>query len=92
MTRPVITGLIVRSMPGDVSTALLSWNPAPWATSYDIEQSADLVTWTRSGDTTAPAFTTKAIYENATYFRVRGVGTATGPWVMIAYATGADYM
>lgn len=92
VTRPVITGLIVRSMPGDVSTALLSWNPAPWATSYDIEQSADLVTWTRSGDTTAPAFTTKAIYENATYFRVRGVGTATGPWVMIAYATGADYM
>ena len=92
VTRPVITGLIVRSMPGDVSTALLSWNPAPWATSYDIEQSADLVTWTRSGDTTAPAFATKAIYENATYFRVRGVGTATGPWVMIAYATGADYM
>ena len=92
VVQPVVTGLIVRSMPGDVSTALLSWNPAPWAISYDIEQSNDLVTWTRSGDTTAPAFTCKAIYGNATYFRVRGVGTATGPWAVIAYATGAGYM
>ncbi|MCZ4065735.1 phage tail protein [Oxalobacter aliiformigenes] len=92
VVQPVVTGLIVRSMPGDVSTALLSWNPAPWAISYDIEQSNDLVTWTRSGDTTAPAFTCPAIYGNATYFRVRGVGTATGPWAVIAYATGAGYM
>ena len=92
VVQPVVTGLIVRSMPGDVSTALLSWNPAPWAVSYDIEQSNDLVNWTRSGDTTAPAFTCTAIYGNATYFRVRGVGTATGPWAIIAYATGAGYM
>lgn len=90
--RPIVTGLIARSSPDDVNQAILSWNPAPWATGYDIEQSGDLETWTRAGDTTAPAYSTQVLYGSNTFFRVRGVGVATGPWVMVSYATGADYM
>lgn len=92
VVRPEITGLIVRSMPNNVRVAVMSWNPSPWATMYYIEQSADLVTWTRAGQSAAPNFTCSAIYGNATFFRVCAVGTAVGSWVMIAYATGADYM
>ena len=90
--RPVVTGLLARSNPGNVSTAVLSWNPAPWANTYFIEQSNDMTTWTRSGETSAPNYTCTALYGNATYFRVCAYGTAQGPWAYVAYATGAGYM
>lgn len=90
--RPSITGLIARSSPRNNSQAVLSWNPAPWANIYYIEQSSDLENWTRSGETAAPNFTCSVLYGKYTFFRVCAVGTAQGPWSMIAYATGADYM
>lgn len=90
--RPVVTGLIARSSPRNNSQAVLSWNPAPWANIYYVEQSADLEHWTRCGETAAPNYTCSVMYGKATYFRVCAVGMAQGPWAMVAYATGADYM
>lgn len=90
--RPTVTWLIVRSSPGDVNQAVLSWNPSPWANRYMIEQSNDMITWTRCGESSASSFVTQAMYGNGTYFRVSAYGTAQGPWNTIAYATGADYM
>ena len=90
--RPVVTGLIVRSMPDAAERAVLSWKPSPWAEYYYIEQSSDMKAWTRSGESSAPNFSCIALYGNSTYFRVCAAGIAVGPWVMIAYSSGSDYM
>ena len=90
--RPILTGLIVRSMPDAVERAVLSWEPSPWAEYYYIEQSSDMKAWTRSGECSAPNFSCIALYGNSTYFRVCAAGIAVGPWVMIAYSAGSDYM
>lgn len=90
--RPILTGLIVRSMPNASERAVLSWEPSPWAEYYYIEQSSDMKTWTRSGESSAPNFSCIALYGNATYFRVCAAGIAVGPWAMVAYSSGSDYM
>jgi hypothetical protein len=91
-TRPRVGGLIARSDVLDVNNALLSWAPAAGADRYLIEQSADRVSWTRSGETAANSFTTRAIYGAATYFRVAGIGAALGIWAEVAYGSSAAYM
>ena len=91
-TRPRIRGLIARSDVLDVDNAILSWQPAAGADRYLIEQSSDRVTWTRSGETSANSFTTRAIYGAATYFRVAGIGAAIGEWTEVAYGSSAAYM
>ena len=90
--RPVIEGLIAKASPRNNSQAVISWKPAAWANLYLIEQSADLEHWTRCGETAAPNYTCAVMYGKATYFRVCAVGMAQGPWAMVAYAAGADYM
>lgn len=89
---PEISGLIVRASPRNNTQAVLSWNPAPWANTYYIEASADAANWTRVGETAASHYSCPAMYGKATYFRVCAVGMAQGPWRMVAYATGADFM
>lgn len=90
--RPVVTGLIARSMPDAVDRAVLSWKPATGTNYYAVEQSADGESWTRSGETSVPNFSCTALYGNATIFRVAAVGLGVGPWAVVGYAAGAGYM
>lgn len=91
-TAPVLAGLVARSLPDDPTRMLLSWQPAPGADHYLVEQSQDGVSWTRTGDTTAANFSAKAVYGAETLLRVAAVGLTRGPWVQIAYGDAAAYM
>jgi hypothetical protein len=89
---PVILGLDARSSPNDPAQMLLSWQPAPGAEYYLIEQSADGLSWTRTGETRAANYTGQALYGSQTIIRVAAVGSIRGAWVQFNYALGADYM
>jgi len=89
---PVILGLTARSMTGAPDQMLLSWQPSAWADYYLIEQSADGVKWTRTGETGAANYTAVALYGSTTTVRVAAVGIARGPWVQVSYGSSADYM
>jgi hypothetical protein len=90
-TVPVILGLTVRSSTTDINTMLLSWQSAPGADHYLIEQSTGDGSWTRVGETSTAGAAVRALYGNATLVRVAGVGLSRGPWVTASYASGADY-
>ncbi len=92
LTAPVVSGLVSRSMTGYPDKMLLSWQPAPGADHYLIEQSADGETWTRTGEPTASNYTATALYGASTIVRVAAVGLTRGPWVQISYGLTADYM
>lgn len=89
---PVIFGLSARSMVDQPDKMLLTWQPAPGADYYIVEQSADGEAWTRSGETRASNFTATALYASQTIVRVAAVGTLRGSWATINYALEADYM
>lgn len=89
---PVIRGLIGRSVIGDPTKMLLSWEPSPWADFYVVEQSSDGENWTRTNEPSAANCTATAIYGNATLVRVAAMGAARGPWVQVAYGDVTDYM
>lgn len=89
---PVVKGLIGRSMSGDPTTMLLSWEPSPWADYYIVEQSVDGITWTRTNEPSTNNCTAKSIFGSATIIRVAAMGAARGPWVQISYGNVADYM
>lgn len=97
-TAPVIANLVMRSSTSDTSKALLTWAPAPGATTYQIEMAAGTdagaadLAWTRVGETTASSFAVTALYGAATLIRVRGVGLTAGPWVTALFGESADYM
>ncbi len=90
--QPIVTGLIARPIPGDLSRAVLSWLAAPGATSYLIEVSGDGVRWTRCGDTSATSYSLSAIYGYATRIRVAAIGAALGPWITAFWGDFAFYM
>lgn len=89
---PTIRGLIARSVTGDPTKMLLSWEPSPWADTYLIEQSSDGDNWTRTHEISASNCIATAIYGNATIVRVAALGGARGPWVRVSYGDVADYM
>lgn len=91
-TSPMVIGLTARSMPDDIDVMLLSWQPAPGAEHYLIEQSNGDGSWVRCGETSAAGYTVRAIYASATLVRVAAVGLTRGPWIQINYAGVADYM
>lgn len=91
-TSPMVLGLTARSMPDDIDVMLLSWQPAPGAEHYLIEQSNGDGSWVRCGETSAASYTVRAIYASATLVRVAAVGLTRGPWIQINYAGVADYM
>jgi len=88
---PHVAGLIARSMTGAPDKMLLSWQPSAWADHYLVEQSADGVVWTRTGEVRANNYTATALYGAQTQVRVAAVGVAAGPWVTIDYGLTADY-
>ncbi|MEH7830522.1 phage tail protein [Gemmobacter denitrificans] len=86
VTRPRVTGLIARRIPGDNTRVLLAWRPAPGADSYQVEMaegddpaSAD-VSWTRVTDTSAAQVAVLLLHAARTMIRVRGLGLAAGDW------------
>lgn len=91
-TTPVVLGLIAYSMPDAPSSMVLSWQPAPGADHYLIEQSNGDGTWTRCGEVGSAHFSGVALYGAATILRVAAVGMTRGPWVEVAYGEVASYM
>lgn len=87
VTRPSVTGLIARRMPGDATRALVAWAPAADADVYQIEMAegtdplAAAVTWTRIAETTATARAVTLLHAARTMVRVRAIGLADGPWL-----------
>lgn len=91
-TTPTVQGLTVRSSSVDINTMLLSWQAAAGADHYLIEQSSGDNSWTRVGETSATGYAVHALYGSGTMVRVAAVGISRGPWVVVSYASGADYM
>lgn len=91
-TYPVVTGVTARSYPGRVDTMVISWDAVPGADYYLIEQSADGLVWTRTGEVSSNSYTAQALYGAVTIIRIAAVGLTRGPWYSVAYALGADYM
>ncbi|MDZ7908264.1 MAG: phage tail protein [Gemmobacter sp.] len=85
-TRPEVTGLLARRIPGDNTRVLLAWRPAAGAETYQIEMAegddpaAADVTWTRIADTSATQIAVLTLYAARTMVRVRGLGLAAGDW------------
>lgn len=89
---PSIIGLDARSMPGNPADMLITWQPAPGAEYYIVEQSADGLAWTRITETRANNITAQALYWSQTIVRVAAVGSVRGSWATFNYALAADYM
>lgn len=89
---PSIVGLDARSMPGSPADMLITWQPAPGAEYYIVEQSADGLAWTRTAETRANNMTAQALYGSQTIVRVAAVGSVRGSWATFNYALAADYM
>jgi hypothetical protein len=89
---PRIEGLTARSSLSDEATMIISWQPSPGADRYLIEQSADGMSWTRTGETTANNYTSKALYGSQTKVRICASGQIRGSWVTVNFALLSDYM
>ena len=89
---PALIGLSARSMPGAPDQMLLTWQPSPGAEYYIVEQSADGLSWNRTGETRASNYTAVALYGSQTIIRVAAIGTLRGAYATLNYALEADYM
>lgn len=91
-TVPAVVGL--RLLPsGSAANPMMtvSWQPAPGADHYLIEQSSDGEAWTRAGDTAASHYAGTPLYGENTIVRVAAVGIVRGPWVYAYYGLpGSD--
>jgi hypothetical protein len=94
---PVVAGLIARTVPDDTTQALLSWQPATGAETYQIEMAdgdnpaAANVSWTRVADTSAAHQLVPMLFATRTLVRVRGIGLAAGPWVGASLGSLLDF-
>lgn len=89
---PALIGLSARSMPGAPDQMLLTWQPSPGAEYYIVEQSADGLSWNRTGETRASNYTAISLYGSQTIIRVAAIGTLRGAYATLNYALEADYM
>lgn len=87
---PEVSQLLARMVPDDPDRVVISWRPAPGADRYQVEMAdgGDLgdpdVSWTRVAETTASQHLLTVLYPDRTMVRVRGLGTAPGPWSVAA--------
>lgn len=77
---PVVTGVTVTPMIYMPNMLVVAWQPAAWADSYIVEQSADGVIWTEAGATVLNTLTVTALHGHSTLIRVAAVGLSRGPW------------
>ena len=86
-TKPVVSGLFARKIPGSAITATFGWQPAQGADVYNLEMAegsnvADPVAgWTPVGDTAATQRTAVLMFSARTMVRVRATGLIAGPWI-----------
>ena len=80
--RPVVKGLSALHPPFAPGKMVVSWQPAPWADSYLVEQSNDGVTWVSTGSTGTTSLLATALYGDATTVRVAAMGLSKGPWML----------
>lgn len=79
-TVPTVTGLqVVQGGTPDKPVLAISWQPAPGADHYLVEQSADGVAWTGAGSTTGSSLSIP-VQPGAIQVRVAGVGLTRGAW------------
>lgn len=76
---PVVSGLLVRSLPDTVQFVLVSWNPALGATAYIIQQSPDGVNWDNVSRVSTTSYTLP-VQRGYLYVRVAGINAGAGPW------------
>lgn len=81
---PVVTGVIAYPSRENLTIMVLSWPGAPWANSYEIEQSSDGTAWASCGATSNTEFLSPMLYGKSTRFRVAAFGLARGPWFTVA--------
>lgn len=92
-TKPVVSGLFARRVPGETNRAVFGWRPAPGADVYNIEmaEGSDVLDpntgWTRVNDTAASQQALGLMFSNRTMIRVRGSGLAAGPWISATIGT-----
>ncbi|MBF0416711.1 MAG: phage tail protein, partial [Magnetococcales bacterium] len=90
---PTVEGLQVRTAPGDPSKILITWQAAPGAEYYIVEESADGVTWQRMAEPRGTSLVCEALYGIDTIVRVAAVGSGgRGPWTETTYAVFGPYM
>jgi len=80
---PVVTGVIAYPSRENLALMVLSWPGAPWANSYEIEQSSNGSAWASCGSTSNTEFLSPMLYGKSTQFRVAAVGLARGPWFVV---------
>jgi hypothetical protein len=87
VSKPVVSGLIGRRIPGETNRAVFGWEAAPGAEIYNLEmaEGSDVLDpdtgWTRVADTAATQRVSDLMFANRTMVRVRASGLAAGPWV-----------
>jgi hypothetical protein len=80
-THPVVKNLTAVACRDTVYSNMLTWSPAPWADSYEIQQSRDKVTWGQSIPATGSSYRIDLLYGPETVIRVCAIGAERGPWV-----------
>ena len=79
-TGDLVSGLTVNSVPGSSVLSILSWTASPGADHYLIDQSADGITWQRTGETKDITWADSSLYGAATRYRVAAVRALAGTW------------
>ena len=89
-TVPAVTGLnVVQGGTPAAPVLAVSWQPAPGADHYQVDQSADGQTWTSAGNPTATSLTIEA-QPGTIYIRVAGIGLTRGAWATWNGNAGAN--
>ncbi|MBF0428890.1 MAG: phage tail protein [Magnetococcales bacterium] len=83
LTAPVVTGLTAMESIGNPLLVQLSWNPAPGAEYYLVEQSLNGGMWTRLAEPRGTMISVLTVFGDSTSLRVAAVGSTRGPWAEI---------
>lgn len=88
-TVPAVAGLnVVQGGTPDKPVLAISWQPAPGADHYLVEQSADGVAWTGAGSPTTASLSIP-VTAGAIQIRVAGIGITRGAWAYWSGTAGA---
>jgi hypothetical protein len=90
-THPEVKNLTAAACRDTVYSNMLTWSPAPWADSYEIQQSRDKAIWGQSLLVTGSSHRVDLLYGPETIFRICAVGVDRGPWLEAPCDTQAFY-
>ncbi|MBF0339660.1 MAG: phage tail protein [Magnetococcales bacterium] len=92
LVAPVVTGLQVRTAPSDPNKILITWQAAPGAEYYVVEESADGMNWQRIAEPRGTSLVCEALYGVDTLVRVAAVGAGLGEWAVESYSDFSPFM